>query len=60
MAAISHVFTIRRAARILGRDQDMLWDLPTSSSPKTECCGFMADGIDVPREIIKDQIDRTG
>jgi hypothetical protein len=27
MAAISHVFTIRRAAQILGRDEDLLWEL---------------------------------
>jgi hypothetical protein len=27
MAAITHVFTIRRAAQILGRDEQLLWDL---------------------------------
>ena len=27
MAAISHVFTIRRAAQILGHDEDLLWQL---------------------------------
>src|SRR5260221_9881975 len=40
MAAISHVFTIRRASQILGRDEDLLWELSASSSPKTGSCGF--------------------
>jgi hypothetical protein len=26
MAAITHVFTIRRVALMLGRDEDLLWD----------------------------------
>src|SRR5260221_14493017 len=40
MAAISHVFTIRRASQILGRDEDLLWELSASWSPKTGSCGF--------------------
>ena len=43
MAAISHVFTIRRAAQILGRDEDLktcYGSCPTSSSLKTGSCGF--------------------
>jgi hypothetical protein len=27
MAAISHIITIRRVAQMLGRDEDLLWDL---------------------------------
>jgi hypothetical protein len=61
MAAISHVFTIRRAAQILGRDEDLktcYGSCPTSSSPKTGSCGFNPrfthDGIEALREIIKD------
>ena len=70
MAATSHVFTIRRAAQILGRDEDLLWDLADQLEPedgklwvhdidRVEIPAFTADGIEVLREIIKDQIDRT-
>src|SRR5262245_4246968 len=34
MAAISHVFTIRRAAQILGRDEDLLWHLSDQLEPE--------------------------
>jgi hypothetical protein len=34
MAAISHVFTIRRAAQILGRDEDLLWELLEQFEPE--------------------------
>jgi phosphoribosylanthranilate isomerase len=34
MAAISYVFTIRRAAQILGRDEDLLWDLSDQLEPE--------------------------
>src|SRR6266436_8628573 len=34
MAAISHVFTIRRAAQILGRDEDVLWELSDQLEPE--------------------------
>jgi hypothetical protein len=71
MAAISHVFTIRRAAQILGRDEGSWWDLSDQLHPEdgmlwvydidgVEFLAFTADGIDALREIIKDQIDRTG
>jgi hypothetical protein len=71
MAAISHVFTIRRAAQILGRDEDLLWDLVDQLEPEdgklwvydidgVEIPAFTADGIEALREIIKDQIDRAG
>jgi hypothetical protein len=71
MAAISHVFTIRRAAQILGRDEDLLWDLSDQLEPEdgklwvydidgAEILAFTNDGIEALREIIKDQIDRAG
>ena len=34
MAAIFYVFTIRRAAHILGRDEDLLWDLSDQLEPE--------------------------
>lgn len=71
MAAISHVFTIRRAAQILGRDEGLLRDLSDQLDPEdgmlwvydideANILAFTTDGIDALREIIKDQIDRTG
>jgi hypothetical protein len=71
MAAITHVFIIRRAAQILGRDEDMLWDLADQLEPEdgklwvydidgVEIPAFTADGIEALRKIIKDQIDRPG
>ena len=70
MAAITHVFTNRRAAQILGRDEELLWDLSDQLEPEdgvlwiydtdgVETLAFTADGIEVLREIIKDQIDRV-
>jgi len=71
MAAISHVFTIRRAAQILGRDEDVPWKVSDQLEPEDgkiwindidggKMLAFTIDGIDVLREIIKDQIDRAG
>ncbi len=34
MAAITHVFTIRRAAQILGRKEQLLWDLSDQLEPE--------------------------
>ncbi len=70
MAAITHVFTIRRAAQILGRDEELLWDLSDQLEPEdgvlwiydtdeVETLAFTADGIEALREILKDQIDRV-
>src|SRR5262249_16323584 len=50
MAAISHVFTIRRAAQILGRDGDLLWELSDQLEPedgKLWVCDI--DGAETPR-----------
>jgi hypothetical protein len=70
MAAISHVFTIRRAAQILGRDEELLWDLLEQFEPEdgllwvydideVEVPAFTCFGLDNLREIIADQIDRV-
>ena len=69
MPAISHVFTIRRAAQILGRDEEFLWDLADQLGPEdgklwvydldqVETIAFTRDGIEALKEIISDQIDR--
>ncbi|WP_245455139.1 MULTISPECIES: hypothetical protein [unclassified Mesorhizobium] len=34
MAAIAHVFMIRRVAQILGQDEDLLWDLSDQLEPE--------------------------
>lgn len=34
MAAVARVFTIRRAAEILGRDEDLLWDISDQLDPE--------------------------
>jgi hypothetical protein len=71
MAAISHVFTIRRAAQILARDESLLWDLSDQLEPEdgmlwiydldgAEILAFTDHGIEALREIIRDQIDKTG
>ena len=67
--AISHVFTIRRAAQILVRDEDLLWELSDQLEPEdgklwvyaidgAETPAFTHDGIEALCEIIK--IDRAG
>ena len=70
MAAISHVFTIRRAAQILGHDERLLWDLLEQFEPEdgllwvydiddVEVPAFTSFGLDNLREIIADQIERV-
>jgi hypothetical protein len=34
VAAVSHVFTIRRAAQLLRRDEDLLWSLSDQLEPE--------------------------
>ncbi len=69
MAAIAHVFTIRRAAQILGRDEGLLWNLSYQLEPEDgmlwiqdvdggEILAFTDDGIEALRETIKDQLNR--
>lgn len=71
MAAISHAYTIRRAAQILGRDEELLWDLSDQLEPEdsmlwildvddSETLAFTSRGIEALQEIIADQLDRTG
>ncbi|MCT9000573.1 MULTISPECIES: hypothetical protein [Chelativorans] len=71
MAAVSHVFTIRRAAQILDRDEELLWDLSDQLEPEdgklwihdvddVDFLAFTFEGIEALREIIKDQIDHAG
>jgi hypothetical protein len=71
MAAISHVFTIRQVAQILGRDKDVLWKVSDQLEPEdgmlwgydidgSEILAFSDDGINALRDFIRDQIDRTG
>ena len=68
MAAISYVFTIRRAAQILGRDEELLWDLSEQLEPEdgklwvldiegAETLAFSQFGIENLREIIV-EVDR--
>ena len=68
MAAISFVFTIRRAAQMLGRDENLLWDLLDQLEPEDgmlwvydvdgEVPAFSERGMETLREIIKDQIEK--
>ena len=71
MAAIYHVFTLQRAAQILGRDEDLLWELADQLEPEDgvlwildiddkEILAFTPRGIETLQEIIKDQIDNAG
>jgi hypothetical protein len=62
--------TVRRAAQILGHDEDLLWELCDQLEPEdgklwvydidgAETPAFTHDGIEALREIIK-EIDRAG
>lgn len=68
MAAISHVFTLQRAAQILGREEDLIWDLSGQLKPEDgvlwildindrEILAFTPRGIEVLQEVIQDQIE---
>ena len=67
MAAISHVHTIQRAAEILGRNEELLWELSDQLEPEEgviwiidtddrQTLAFTKAGIDALRDIIADQI----
>jgi hypothetical protein len=71
MAAIAYVFTIRRAAQILGQDECLLWELSDQFEPEdgmlrvydvsgAETLAFTDDGIEALREIMSDQVVRAG
>jgi len=68
MPAISTVFTIRRVAKILKHDEDLLWHLSDQLEPEdgmlwihdkdeVQAIAFTHTGIETLREIIEDQID---
>ncbi len=68
MAAISLVFTIKRAARILGCEEELLWELSDQLEPEdgviwvydideTQTLALTPFGIETLREIIRNQID---
>ena len=68
MAATTRVHTIRRAAEILGRTEDLLWDLSDQLDLEDgklwiydgiETMAFTDFGLENLREIISDQIDRA-
>lgn len=49
MAAIAHVFMIRRVAQILGQDEDLLWDLSDQLEPEDgKLWVYDIDGIATP------------
>jgi hypothetical protein len=65
MAAPSHVFTIRRAAEMLGCDEELLWDLLGPLDPEDgmmwvcdiddgQIPAFTDRGIENLRQIISD------
>ena len=68
MAAISHVHTIQRAAEILGRNEELLWEIFDQLEPDDgviwiidtddrQTFAFTDSGIDALRDIIADQIE---
>jgi hypothetical protein len=68
MVAISHIFTIERAARILGCNEDLLWKLSDQLRPEdgvvwildindNETLAFTPRGLEVLQEMIDDQIN---
>ena len=65
MAAPGHVFTISRAAEILGEDEDLLWELAGSLEPEDGCLwiydtgdrqmmAFTDRGLECLQELIAD------
>jgi hypothetical protein len=63
MAAPGHVITLRRAAELLGEDEELLWDMATDMEPEHGCLwihdtddqqtvAFTPDGMEYLREII--------
>ena len=66
LAAIAQVFTIGYVAKLLGEDEDWLYDLSVDMFPEDGCLwvygvgpdgvpAFTSDGIDNLRQIIADQ-----
>ena len=71
VAAITRIYTIRMAAEILGRTEDLLCDLSDQLEPEDgmlwihdvgglETMAFTEFGLQNLRDIISDQIDHAG
>ncbi|MEI7931660.1 MAG: hypothetical protein WCI21_01185 [Alphaproteobacteria bacterium] len=71
MAATTRVYTIRLAARTLGRDEDLPWNLADHLESEdgmlwiydvdsVEILAFTDVDLKTLREIIRDQIDQPG
>jgi len=68
MAAIASIVTIRRAARILGRDEELLWNLLHNLEPEDgliwvydidrETPALTEFGIETLRELIREFVDK--
>lgn len=65
MAAPGHVFTLSRAAEILGEDEELLWDLVDNLEPEDGCLwiydtnnqqtiAFTDRGLECLQEMIAD------
>ena len=65
MAALAHAITIRRAAEILGEDEELLWDLATDMEPEhgrlwiydagdQQTVAFTSDGMEYLREMLQE------
>jgi hypothetical protein len=63
VAAPAHAITIRRAAEILGEDEELLWDMVTDMEPEDGCLwihdiddqqtvAFTPNGMEYLREMI--------
>jgi len=66
MAAIASIVTIRRAARILGRDEELLWNLLLEPEDGLiwvydidgETPALTEFGIETLRELIREFVDK--
>jgi hypothetical protein len=58
-AALAHAITIRRAAEMLGEDEELLWDMATDMGPEhrrlwiydtddQQTVAFTPDGVAIP------------
>ena len=63
VAAPSYAITIRRAAEILGEDEELLWDMATDMEPERGCLwihdtndqqtvAFTPDGMEYLKEML--------
>ena len=63
MAAPAHAITIRRAAEMLGEDEELLWDIATDMGPEHGChwiydtddrqtVAFTPDAMEYLREML--------